>query len=190
MKIGLFFGSFNPIHIGHQIIAQTVLNETALDYVWLIVSPHNPLKEKRNLIGEYDRLKMAELAFEGNDRILASNVEFTLPRPSYTIDTLTHLADKYRSYEFSLIMGQDNLLYLDRWKKYEVILKYYPLYVYPRSGQGATPFDTHPAVHTFEAPLLDISATRIRQLVQEQKSIRYLVSEPVRTYIEQSALFK
>ena len=189
MKVGLYFGSFNPIHHGHLILAQTALNETDLDYVWLVVSPQNPFKQKKNLLGEVDRLRMVELALEGNDRIQASNVEFSLPRPSYTIDTLTHLADRYRTYEFSLIMGSDNLVHLHKWKNYQSILKYYRIFVYPRHPKTPTEFDQHRSVKFFEAPLLNISATYIRQLVQAQKSIRYLVPDAVEQYIVHHCLY-
>ena len=190
MKIGLYFGSFNPIHTGHLILAQTALNLTELDYVWLVISPQNPFKQKKNLLSEYDRLKMAELATEGNDRLLASNVEFSLPKPSYTIDTLTHLRDRYRSYEFALIMGQDNLQYLHKWKNQEALLKHYRLYVYPRTGAAPSEFDDHPQVSFFEAPLLDISASYIRQALQAGQSIRYLVPDPVHTYIEEAGIYR
>ncbi|TAE51301.1 MAG: nicotinate-nucleotide adenylyltransferase [Bacteroidetes bacterium] len=190
MTIGLYFGSFNPIHTGHLIIAQTALNEARLDYVWLIVSPHNPLKPKKNLLSEYDRFRMAELALEGNDRILASNVEFSLSKPSFTIDTLTHLRDTYRSYEFALIMGQDNLQQLPRWKNYEAILKYYPIHVYPRPGTAPSELDTHPNVHFFQAPLLDISATHIRDQIRAGKSVRYLVPEATWAYLDREGLYR
>jgi nicotinate-nucleotide adenylyltransferase len=190
MKIGLFFGSFNPVHQGHLIIAQAALNAADLDYLWLVVSPQNPFKQKRNLLSEYDRLKMVELATEGHDRMQASNVEFALSQPSYTIDTLTHLRDRYRSYEFAIVMGQDNLQYLHKWKNHEALLKYYRFYVYPRPGTPPSPLDDHPQVHRFEAPLLDISAFYIRQLAKAGKSIRYLVPEPVYAYLEAEGLLR
>ena len=190
MKVGLFFGSFNPIHVGHLIIAQTALNAGRLDYVWLVVSPQNPFKNKKNLLPEYERLRMVELATEGHDHMQASNVEFSLPQPSYTIDTLTHLRDRYRSYEFSIIMGQDNLQYLHKWKNHEALLKYYPFFVYPRPSTPPSPYDDHPQVTAFEAPLLDISASYIREQVRSGQSIRYLVPEPVFQYIEQEGLFR
>lgn len=189
MNIGLFFGSFNPIHTGHLILAQTALNLTDLDYVWLVVSPQNPFKEKKNLLPEYDRMRMAELALEGNDRILASNVEFSLPKPSYTIDTLLHLSERYRSYRFSLIMGQDNLQHFHKWKNHAAILEYHHLYVYPRVDAEPSAYDTHPHVHPFEVPLLNISATYIRKTVQAGGSVRYLVPDPVFEYIEENRLF-
>ncbi|MDX2282905.1 MAG: nicotinate (nicotinamide) nucleotide adenylyltransferase [Bacteroidia bacterium] len=190
MNVGLFFGSFNPVHTGHLILAQTALNETPLDYVWFVVSPQNPFKEKRSLLPEYDRLRMVELAIGDHARMQASNVEFSLPQPSYTIDTLTHLRDRYRSYDFALIMGQDNLQYFPKWKKHQTILDHYHLYVYPRSGAAPSELDRHPAVTVFDAPLLDLSATYLRQAVQAGKSIRYMVPEAVYDYITRAGLFR
>ncbi len=190
MKIGLFFGSFNPIHTGHLILAQTALNLTDLDRVWLVVSPQNPFKDKKNLLPEYDRFRMAELALEGNEHMLASNVEFSLPKPSYTIDTLTHLSERYKTYTFSLIMGADNLQHFHKWKNHEAILKYYQLYIYPRSQAEPGPLADHPHVRTFEAPMLDISATYIRETVRQKGSVRYMVPEAVFGYLEENGLFR
>lgn len=190
MKIGLFFGTFNPIHIGHLILAQTALNETFLEYVWFVVSPQNPFKKKKNLLGEYDRLRMVELAIEENDRFRASNIEFALPKPSYTIDTLTYLREKYPSYEFSIIMGEDNLLHLHKWKNHEAILNYYPIYVYPRGNRVSTPLDGHPNIKHFEAPLLNISATYLRKCIQASKSIDYMVPASVVAYIDMGRLYR
>ena len=190
MKIGLFFGSFNPIHTGHLILAETALSDTELDYVWFVVSPQNPFKQKKNLLSEVDRLRMAELAVEDNDRLRASNVEFFLPKPSYTIDTLIHLTDKYRSYEFAIIMGQDNLQHFHKWKNHEAIVKHYPIYVYPRIASEPSPFDAHPMIHFFQAPLLNISATYIRQRIKSGHSIRYLVPDTVNEYISQQGIYR
>ncbi|MEL6671573.1 MAG: nicotinate (nicotinamide) nucleotide adenylyltransferase [Bacteroidota bacterium] len=190
MHIGLFFGSFNPIHIGHLILAQTALNETGVDKVWFVVSPQNPFKKKKNLLSEYDRLKMVEAAIGDRLDLRASNVEFFLPKPSYTIDTLTHLADKYRKDRFSLIMGQDNLQHLHKWKNVEALVKYYPIYVYPRGTGGPSQYDEHPNVHFFEAPLLNISATYIRESLKTDKSIRYLVPDAVYEYIERTGVYQ
>ncbi|MBX7243796.1 MAG: nicotinate-nucleotide adenylyltransferase [Bacteroidia bacterium] len=190
MKIGLFFGSFNPVHTGHLIIAETALDEAGLDRVWFMVSPQNPFKEKKTLLPEYDRLKMVEMAIGDNNRLLASNIEFGLPKPSYTVDTLAHLYDKYRSYSFSLIMGEDNLLHLHKWKNYEAILENYALYVYPRKGEIVeSSLKNHRNVHYFEAPLLDISATYLRARIQAHKSVRYMTPDPVVKYIEDGRLF-
>lgn len=190
MKVGLYFGSFNPIHVGHLILAQTALNESEMDAVWFVVSPQNPFKQKKNLLSEFDRYRMVELAVEANPRLHASNVEFSLAKPSYTIDTLTHLRDRYPSYQFSLIMGQDNLQHFHKWKKHEAILKYYPIYVYPREGTEASDFDEHPNVSFFKAPLLNISASYIRKVIQEGKSVRYMVVSKVHDYLEKEGLYR
>ncbi|MEO0898055.1 MAG: nicotinate (nicotinamide) nucleotide adenylyltransferase [Bacteroidota bacterium] len=189
MKVGLFFGSFNPIHMGHLILAQTALNETSLNKVWFVISPQNPFKEKKNLVSEYDRLRMVELAIGDHIDLQASNVEFSLPQPSYTIDTLTHLRDTYKSYEFALIMGQDNLQYLDRWKNYEAILNHYHIYVYPRTGAKESAFDQHERVTFFEAPMLDISASYLRGIIKDGKSISFMVKPEVESYIDKAGLF-
>ncbi len=188
--IGLFFGSFNPVHVGHLILAQTALNLTDLDKVWMVVSPQNPFKQKQNLLPEYDRLRMVELALEGQDRILASNVEFSLPKPSFTIDTLTHLSERYKSYRFSLIMGEDNLAHFHKWKNHEAILKYYQLFVYPRVESEPSLLAAHPHVQRFEAPLLNISATYLRDTIQRGGSVRFLVPDPVFHYLETNGLYQ
>ena len=186
MHIGLFFGSFNPIHVGHLIIAEAALNHTDIDRLWLMVSPQNPFKQKANLLSEYNRLRMAELGIGDNIRMQASNIEFHLPKPSYTIDTLTYLREKYPNYTFSLIMGQDNLQHFHKWKNYEAILNHYHLHVYPRGHNSPpTQFDDHPNVSMFNAPLLDISATYIRETIRSDKSIRYLVPDAVLEYMEE-----
>lgn len=183
MKIGLFFGSFNPIHTGHLIIAQHFADWTDLDQVWLIVSPQNPFKEKSGLLDEKHRLYMANIAVEDNDRIRASNVEFHLPQPSYTIDTLTYLEEKYPDHRFVLLMGSDNLPTLHKWKNAGLLLQRYPIRVYLRPGQSNTnPYPEADITFT-EAPLLNISATFIRQAVHEGRDIRYLVPEKVYEYI-------
>lgn len=189
MNIGLFFGTFNPIHTGHLILARTALNETSLDQVWMVVSPQNPFKQKKNLLPEYDRYKMVELALAEDERIMPSNVEFGLPKPSYTIDTLTHLADRYRSYRFSIIMGADNLTYLPKWKNADAILNHYRIYVYPRVGEPESELKDHPGITRFEAPLLNISATYLRTCIKQGKSIRYMVPRSVEEYILQGRLY-
>jgi len=190
MKVGLYFGSFNPIHFGHLIIAERALAETPLDRIWFVVSPQNPFKKKKNLLSEYDRFRMVEMAIEENHNFLASNVEMKLPKPSYTIDTLAHLQDKYRSYEFALIMGGDNLQHFHKWKSFQTILDCHKIYVYPRPGSKESQFDKHPSVTEFKAPLLDISATYIRNALRNNKSIRYLTPEKVRTYIQKGRLYQ
>jgi nicotinate-nucleotide adenylyltransferase len=196
MKIGLFFGSYNPIHIGHLILAQAFLNETDLDQVWLVVSPHNPHKDIKGLLSEYDRLYMCELATANQDNIRPTNVEFRLPRPSYTIDTLTFMSDKYRNHQFCLLMGEDNLVTLHKWKNAPAIIQYYPIYVYPRLTTPATPEPASPTIPMGESihrlatvPYIDISATMIRQMIRQGRSVRYLLPEPVFDYITSRALY-
>ena len=189
MNVGLYFGSFNPIHQGHLIVAQTALNQSPLDVVWFVVSPQNPFKKKQNLLNEYDRFRMVELAIEGNKGLLASNVEFSLPKPSYTIDTLVHLTDRYRSYRFALIMGSDNLLHLPKWKKADLLLKEYPIYVYPRPGSPTEWPHEEGTIEWFEAPFLAISATYIRSAIRSGLSIQYLLPEKVREYIQMGNLY-
>ena len=189
MKIGLYFGSFNPIHIGHLIITNHILNETRLKKVWFVISPQNPFKQKSSLLNEYDRLHLARLSVESDKRIAVSDIEFNLPRPSYTIDTLTYLNEKYPDNEFSLIMGSDSFKNLDKWKNYEKITKDYLIYVYKREG-----FEINNSIQAniivLEAPILQISSTHIRQHIKEGKSIRYLVPENVREEIESRKFYK
>jgi nicotinate-nucleotide adenylyltransferase len=184
MKIGLFFGSFNPIHIGHLIIANTMATSTDLQQVWFIVSPQNPFKKNNTLLHEFDRYTMVERAIADNHKLKVSNIEFNLPKPSYTIDTLTILSDKYKEHEFVLIMGEDNLVQFRNWKNFEKILEFYEIYLYPRPNTSAHDFKNHPKIKFVEAPLLDISATYIRKRIQEQKNIKYLVTDQVEAYIE------
>ena len=189
MKIGLFFGSFNPVHIGHLIIANFMATQTDLQQVWLVVSPQNPLKLKNTLARDRDRLNMVQLAIEDNPKLRASNIEFELPKPSFTIDTLAYLAEKYPQHEFSLIMGGDNIATLHKWKNYEMILRGYDIYVYRRPAYDLGDLATHERVKVFDAPLMDISATYIRKCLTEGKSIQYLVTHPVLTYIEEAKIY-
>lgn len=183
MKIGLYFGSFNPIHIGHCIIASHFVQNTCLDRVWLVVSPQNPFKESAGLLNEYHRLHLVNLATENEAHLKASDIEFYLPRPSYTIDTVTYLKEKHPEHEFSIILGSDGLQNLPRWKNAAVLAKENTLYVYKRPG-----FDIintlHAKIELAEAPLLEISSTHIREMIKEGKSVRYLVPDKVREEIE------
>ncbi|SRR5258706_10623865 len=189
MDIGLFFGSFNPVHTGHLIIANHILNFTPLKKVWFIVSPQNPFKKNTTLLNEYNRLHLLKLATEDDNRIKVLDVEFKLPKPSYTSVTLIHLEEKFPGNQFSMIMGSDSFQNLHKWKNYESIIKNYPLYIYPRNG-----FDIENNINAkltvVDAPVLQISATSIRQLIRENKSIRYLVPEKVREEIEAGGYYR
>ena len=191
MKIGLFFGSFNPVHTGHLIIANYMAFHTDLEQVWLVVSPHNPLKSKATLANDYDRLHLVQLAIENNPRLRASNIEFSLPKPSYTIDTLIYLKEKHPEHQFVLIMGGDNLISLTKWKNYELILRDYWIYVFKRPHFLTDEQTKYPQVRVFEdTPLMEISATFVRRCVQEGKSIRYLVPDAVMREILDSNLYR
>lgn len=189
-KIGLFFGSFNPIHIGHLIIANAMAENTDLKKVWLVVSPQNPLKPSKGLLHEFDRYDMAKAAVADHYKIEVSDVEFHLPKPSYTIHTLVHLHEKYPDKEFKVIVGEDNLESFAKWKNYEQILEHYGLYVYPRPHVTNSHLNRHPNVKMVEAPLLDISATYIRDCIKSNKSIRYLVPESVETMIRLKGFYR
>jgi len=190
MKIGLLFGSFNPIHIGHLIIANYLANHTTLDKVWLVVSPQNPLKKYGDLINTYDRLEMARLATDNAQNIEVSDVELKLPQPSYTIDTLTYLKEKYPQHEFALIMGSDNLVSLPKWKNYKLILRDYQIYVYPRPGYENAELASHPSVTITMTPQMELSATFIRKSIAEKKNVQYFVPDPVLKFIESKSLYK
>ncbi|MEP7194916.1 MAG: nicotinate (nicotinamide) nucleotide adenylyltransferase [Saprospiraceae bacterium] len=178
MFVGLFFGSFNPIHIGHLIIAQHVINETQCDQVWMVVSPQNPLKDKNSLANDYDRLHLVQLATEDNPKIKVSNIEFSLPKPSYTIDTLAYLKEKFPEHQFALIMGGDNLLSLPKWKNYELIIRDYPILIYKRPNYSIeSDLLQNSNIQFIDAPLLDISSTKIRSHLQQKKSVQYLVPD-------------
>jgi nicotinate-nucleotide adenylyltransferase len=189
-SIGLFFGSFNPIHVGHLIIANHMVENTELQEVWFVVSPQNPFKQKSNLLDAHQRLHLVELAIEGDHRLRASRVEFDLPVPSYTVDTLAVLEAKHPRDRFALLMGSDNLQSIDRWKNYEVLLKRHRLLVYPRPGFEATEWINHPAVEIQEVPLLQVSASFIRHQIREGKSVRYLLSDPVWRYVDQMNYYR
>lgn len=190
MKIGLFFGSFNPIHTGHMIIANHMVEYTDLSQVWMVVSPHNPLKEKASLAKDNDRLHLVQLAIGDNPRLRASNVEFSLPVPSYTIDTLTHLREMYPKKEFVLIMGGDNLDSIEKWKNYEHLLSDYDIYIYRRPGFENSKHTDNPRIRIVDAPMLDISATFIRNAIRSGKSVRYLVPDAVYDYLENSVMYR
>ena len=189
-KTGLFFGSFNPIHTGHLIIASYMANFTDLDEVWLVVSPQNPLKNKKGLGNMYDRLEMARLAIEPAEQIRVSDIEFNMPQPSYTIDTLAYLREKHPAKEFVLIMGADNLASLKKWKNYEILLKNYHIYVYPRPGSDVTEWINHPSITLTETPQMEISSTFIRQALKDNKKIQFLVPENVIAFMDSKNMYR
>ncbi|MBP6872104.1 MAG: nicotinate-nucleotide adenylyltransferase [Bacteroidales bacterium] len=189
-KVGLFFGSFNPIHTGHMIIAGYMLHFTDLDDVWFIISPHNPLKEKSTLLADHHRYMMVQTAIEDNPRLRASNIEFKLPQPSYTIDTLIRLEEKHPDHQFVLIAGTDIFPTFHKWKNYEVLLENYRFYIYNRPGYEAGTYSNHPNVVTFNAPLMEISSSFIRQAILEGRDIRYFVPEKVYTYIREMHFYE
>jgi nicotinate-nucleotide adenylyltransferase len=190
MHIGLFFGSFNPIHIGHMAIANYMVEFTDMDQLWFVVSPQNPLKEKKNLLGQNQRLYMVNAAVEDFPKFMSSNIEFDLPQPSYTVNTLAHLKEKYPEHKFSLIIGQDNLGTFHKWKNYEEILKHHKLFVYPRPNCGKTEFDQHPNVVLTEAPVMDISSTFIREAIKNKKDVRFFLPEKAWEYVDSMNLYK
>lgn len=189
MKIGLYFGSFNPVHIAHLVIANQILNDTDIEKIWFVVSPHNPLKEAKTLLNEYHRLHLVQTAIQEDSRMKASDIEFALPKPSYTTFTLAYLKEKHPEHQFCLIMGGDSFQNLHKWKNYEVIVSDYDVYVYNRPG-----FEINNSInarlHIVNAPLLQLSATQIRQYIKDGKSIRYLVPENVREEIEKGGYYK
>ena len=189
MKVGLYFGSFNPIHNGHLIIANHVLQNTGMDAVWFIVSPQNPFKQNHTLLNEYHRLHLVQTAIEGETRMRAVDIEFKLPRPSYTIDTLTYLEEKYPEYEFSIIMGSDSLENIEKWKSGEVILKRYTICVYERLNYPTRHIEGAKII-SIKAPLIEISASLIRSNIKSGKSIRYLVPDSVMNEIARSGYYK
>lgn len=196
MNIGLLFGSFNPIHVGHLIIANVMAENTDLKKVWFVVSPQNPFKPSKGLLHEFDRYDMVKAAIADNYKLEVTDIEFHLPRPSYTIDTLTHLTERNPGKTFRVIIGEDNLVNFEKWKNYGQILDQYGLYVYPRlavkdaAGVTNSELKRHPNVKMVEAPLLDISATYIRSCIRDNKSIRYLVPEAVEQMIATKQFYR
>ena len=187
MKIGLFFGSFNPIHIGHLIIAESIINNTDIDQVWFVVSPHNPHKDKKTLLADHHRLEMVRIAIEENSKFKASDIEFKMPQPSYTIHTLMHLIEKHPNHQFALIMGEDNLESFHKWKNYNEILKNAEIYVYPRPNCNVQTQIPHKKI---DAPLIEISSSLIRKNIKEKKSYQYLVPRGVFKYIDEMNFYK
>lgn len=196
-KIGLFFGSFNPIHIGHLILANYILEHSDMQELWFVVSPQNPFKEKKSLLNDHNRLDMVQLAIKNYQKMRASNVEFSLPTPSYTIDTLTYLHEKHPDYSFSLIMGEDNLASLHKWKNYDLLLQNYQVIVYPRifgedisSSPNMTQLKNHHNIHKIDAPIIELSATEIRDMIKSGKNVRPMLPPEVFEYLDGSSFYK
>lgn len=192
MKIGLYFGTFNPIHIGHLTLANHLAEHSDLDKIWFIVTPHSPFKKKSSLLDNRQRFEMVYRATEDYEKLEPSDIEFDLPQPSYTINTLTHLQEKYPNHEFALIMGEDNLKSFHKWKNYELILKHHHIYVYPRISEGKieTQFDNHNKIHKVDAPVMELSSTFIRKSIKEQKNVRPMLPEHVWKYLDEMNFYK
>jgi nicotinate-nucleotide adenylyltransferase len=190
MKIGLFFGSFNPVHNGHMIIAGYMSVFTDLDQVWFVVSPHNPLKLKSTLLQDYHRMSLVKIAIGENRKLKASDIEFKLPKPSFTIHTLAYLFDKFPDQKFVLILGSDNLQSFTKWKNYEQILEQVELYVYPRKDFEKSPLMEHPNVKIIPAPIMEISSSFIRESIKSKKDVRYMLPEKVWEYIDEMNFYK
>jgi nicotinate-nucleotide adenylyltransferase len=189
-KVGLFFGSFNPIHTGHMIIAGYMLGFTDLDEVWMVISPHNPLKEKKSLLADNHRFYMVQLAVEDQPRLRACNIEFKMSQPSYTIDTLVRLEEKHPDHQFVLIAGTDIFPTFHKWKNYETLLENYKFYIYRRPGFDAGPYASNQHVVIFDAPLMEISSTFIRQAIYDGRDIRYFVPDKVYNYIREMHFYE
>lgn len=192
MKIGLYFGTFNPIHIGHMIIANHLAEHSDLDQIWMVVTPHNPHKQKNTLLDDYQRLHLVQLATGEYPKIKPSDIEFKLPQPNYTVNTLAHLGEKHPQYEFALIMGEDNLNSLHKWKNYEYILEHHDIYIYPRISEGEADagLKNHSRIKLIDAPIVEISSTFIRDSIKQKKNIRPLLPESVWEYIEHNNFYK
>ncbi len=192
MNIGLYFGTFNPIHIGHLIIANHLVENSDMDEIWMVVTPHNPLKNKSTLLDDYKRLELVHLATENYPKIRPSDIEFKLPQPNYTTHTLSHLKDKFPKHNFSLIMGEDNLKSLHKWKNYEHLMANHIIYVYPRISDNldAVDFSNHKNVRKIDAPIVELSSTFIRNNIKANKNIQPMLSPEVWNYIDKNNLYR
>ncbi|NVJ88070.1 MAG: nicotinate-nucleotide adenylyltransferase [Flavobacteriaceae bacterium] len=192
MKVGLYFGTFNPIHVGHLIIANHLVEYSELDEIWMVVTPHNPFKKKSSLLENHHRFELVYRATENYPKIKPSDIEFKLPQPNYTVHTLAHITDLYPEKEFSLIMGEDNLKSFHKWKNYETILEHHHIYVYPRVAEGHIEhqFTNHPKIHKVDAPIIQISSTSIRKGIQLKKNVKPLLTQEVWQYIDEMNFYK
>lgn len=192
MKIGLYFGSFNPIHIGHLVIANHLAEYSDLDQVWFVVTPHNPFKKKSSLLDNYQRLEMVYRATKDYTKLKPSDIEFNLPQPNYTINTLAHLQEKYPDYKFALIMGEDNLKSFHKWKNHDVILENHHIYVYPRISENKveTQFNGHKKIHLVNAPIMQLSSTFIRKAIKANKNVQPMLPQHVWEYLDEMNFYK
>ena len=192
MKVGLFFGTFNPIHVGHLIIANHLAENSDLDQIWMVVTPLSPFKVKQSMLDNYQRLEMVHLATKDYTTIRPSDIEFNLPQPNYTVNTLAYLKEKFPEHQFALIMGEDNLKSFHKWKNYEVILEEHEIYCYPRisNGKVETQFDNHPNIHHVAAPIIELSSTLIRSQIKDQKNVRPMLPENVWKYLDEMNFYK
>lgn len=199
--VGLYFGTFNPIHVGHLIIANHLADHTPMDEVWLVITPQNPFKEKSSLLADFHRLNLAKVALEDNPKVRVSDIEFKLPRPSYTVHTLAHLKEAYPDIQFSLVMGEDNLRSLHKWKNYETILNNHEIYVYPRvlteqekaelkTHRTQTHLANHPKIHRVDAPVMKLSSSFIRKSIMAGHDVRYLLTDPVYRYVKEMHFYE
>ncbi len=192
-KVGLFFGSFNPIHIGHLILANYILENSDMEELWFVVSPQNPFKDKKSLLNDHNRLDMVQLALKNYPKMRVSNVEFSLPKPSYTIDTLTYLHEKYPEVSFALIMGEDNLKSLKKWKNAETLINNHQIIIYPRvlnSDEAKSENFEHENISKIDAPIIELSATTIREMLKEGKNVRPMLPPEVFEYLDGSSFYK
>lgn len=191
LKVGLYFGSYNPIHIGHMVIANYMVEFAGIDQLWFVVSPQNPFKHKASLLKDYQRLELVQRAIGDDDRFRASNIEFNLPQPSYTVDTLAYLKDKHPSYTFAILMGSDNLKSFHKWKNFETILENFGIIVYPRPGFDVSNVPVHPNVRIAQgAPLMEISASFVRKAIREGKDVRHFLPEKTWKYLDEMNFYR
>lgn len=193
MKIGLFFGSFNPIHIGHLILSNYIVEHSDMDELWFVVSPQNPFKQKKSLLNDHYRLDMVELAIKHYPKMRASNIEFSLPKPSYTIDTLTYLKERHPNHTFALIMGEDNLEGLHKWKNADYLVDNHQIIVYPRISENEnsqSKYSQHPNIHKIDAPIIELSATEIRKMIKERKNTRPMLPPEVFDFLDKNGFYE
>ena len=192
MNVGLFFGSFNPIHVGHLIIANHIVEYSGLDQIWFVVTPHSPFKKKSSLLDNYQRLELVYRATKDYTKLKPCDIEFNLPQPNYTINTLAYLQEKYPDHAFALVMGEDNLKSFHKWKNYEQILEQHHVYVYPRISQDPieTPFHQHDKVHFIDAPIIEISSTAIRKAIKVGNNVKPMLPELVWEYLDEMNFYK